>query len=245
MKNQDDINVVRRRAGLRRLMQAKSINPTTLAHMIRAPTANALFNFLNGATKSLSLDAIERIMLAFPDVSFRDLVGIDTETSAADAGAASISTAFVSVEARSAVWQPRFELQTDQWTTLVPPTLIGRHASELFGVRVKSPGAELLYPDGTLLVCQRLNAGDAKPQDGARYVVQERRGKRFRVTIQEARLFGGQMWLWPHSAHPRHQTPTLLGSDLAASSSANSDPMISLKGLVIASWRPEVTPTAR
>jgi hypothetical protein len=240
MKNLDDINVARRRAGLRRLMQAKSINPTTLAHMIRAPTANALFNFLNGATKSLSLDTIERIMLAFPDVSFRDLVGIDTEKSTDDAAAASISTVFVSIEARSAVWQPQFELPVDKWTPLIPPDLIGRDAAELFGVRVKWPGAELLYPDGSVLVCQRLIAGNSEPQHGHRYVVQERRGKRSRVTIQEARVFEGRMWLWPRSSHPRHQTPTLLGSDLATTSSVNNEPMVSLKGLVVGSWQPDV-----
>ena len=251
MQNQDDIDVSRRRAGLRHLMRAKSITPTTLAHAIRLPSANALYNFLNGSTKSLSLDTIERIMLAFPDVSFRDLVGFDQGALAAagdltcDAGGgAPAAPVFVSVEASSALWQPEFELPARQWTLLIPPPPIGLDASALFGVRVKTPGADLLYHDGAVLVCQRLSAGNPAPQAGHRYVVQEKRRKRFRVTIQEARLFDGQIWLWPRSSHPAHQMPTLLVSDLAASA-VHSAQRISLKGLVLGSWQPERTPTAQ
>jgi hypothetical protein len=241
MKKQSDINADRRRAGLRALMQAKSINPTTLAQMSGLTSPNALFNFLHGRTQSLSLDLIEPILRAFPDVSFRELTGLKPGSSGNrhDAGGAPTPPVFVSVETSGGVWQPKFELPADQWTALAVPDHVAANTAGLFGVRVRTPGADMLYPDGTVLICRRLGRGHPAPQAGCRYVVQERRAQRFRVTVQEARIFEGQMWLWPRSSHPKLQTPTLFAEEQVASAAEDKRPAISLKGLVVGSWQPD------
>ena len=241
MKKQSVIDADRRRAGLRALMHAKSINPTTLAKMSGLTSANALFNFLHGRTQSLSLDLIEPIMLTFPDVSFRNLTGLKhgspRSSDRPDTGGAPTAPVFVSAETSGGAWQMQFELPADRWTALSVPDHVAVDTGRLFGIRVRTPGADLLYPDGTVLICWRLGKGHPEPQAGCRYVVQERRGKCFRVTVQEARMFEGQIWLWPRSSHPKHQTPTLFAEELVATAAEDKRPAISLKGLVVGSWQ--------
>ena len=246
MKNQNDLNADRRRAGLRALMRSKGINPTSLANRAGLTGPNALFNFLNGRTQSLSLELIERILQAFPEASFRELVGLKSRSPTGvrhDPGGALALRVFVSVKTSGDAWLPQFELPPDLWATFLVPDHVAADTGELFGVRVREPGAELLSPDGTVLICRRLRGESFEPVAGCRYVVQERRAKSCRVTVQEARIFEGQVWLWPCSSHPRHQTPTLLARNCVETTPSSRHPMISLEGLVIGSWQPDTLPS--
>jgi hypothetical protein len=150
----------------------------------------------------------------------------------------------VTVELCCGVWRPQIELPAEAWC---PAPLMSNGASDdgaLFAARVRSPGAELLYPDGSVLLCRRLSTENSVPPDGARVVVLRRRRSKVEVTVRQLRCAGGEAWLWPCSTHPQHQMPVLLGeAQCSASASATDDvaPTVILLGAVIASWQPEPT----
>jgi hypothetical protein len=74
-------NAERRREALRRFLRRFQVTPTELARRVGAPTGNSYYNFLNGRTRELSLDMIERILLAFPSATFEELVGLPNRSS--------------------------------------------------------------------------------------------------------------------------------------------------------------------
>lgn len=71
----------RRRFALAVLLRELRLTPADLARMVGCQP-NAFYNFLNGRSAALSLDTIERILMAFPNVTFEDLVGWSPRTSA-------------------------------------------------------------------------------------------------------------------------------------------------------------------
>ena len=236
----EDDGSERRRAGLRRLLERKNITATDLARTIGLPTPNALYNFLNGRTASLSLETVERILSAHPDVSFHDLVGL--KAPAPGRRHRPSPGLLVTVELCSGVWRPQIELPAEAWC---PAPLMSHGLSDdtpLFAARVRSPGAELLYPDGSVLLCRLLAVNSPLPPDGARVVVLRRRRSKVELTVRELRSAGGEVWLWPCSTDPQHQTPLQLG-EASSDTSATDDvgPAVTLLGAVIASWQPEPT----
>jgi len=234
----------RRRAGLRVLLDVKQINPTDLSKELGLISPNALFNFLNGFSNSLSLETVERILTQYPDFHFLDLVGIPRKRSGAHSigggEEAAANRLTVSIEAVCGVWRPQLQLPVGEWRSLSLPLRKVNADHPYFGVRVRTPGAELLYPDSTILVCRRLLADELAGVSGARYIVQHRRRSKIEITVRELRLWDGQAWLWPCSTDPNHQQPFRLGapSDTEAPATVDTD-TIALAGIVTASWQPE------
>lgn len=238
-KNEGD----RRRAGLRALLARKGISPTTLAKQIRLPTANALFNFLNCYTNSLSLDLVERILTVHPDASFHALVGLevdlDCSINVGTLDPRTLESVAVSVEADPSRWRKQFQLPSKEWSSFVPPGHVHDRAVDLFGVRVRSHGVNAFYPDGSLLLCRRLAEGDTNLEVERHYVVQYRNSRTLCVTVQKLSIWNDEPWLWPCSSNPRHWAPTIIAASVATMSSGHDKDVVSVKGLVIASWQSE------
>jgi len=233
-------DATRRRAGLRQLLTTKRTTCSELAREIGLPTPNALFNFLNGHSASLSLETIERILTAHPDMSFHDLVGLKPLAPAGrNCGPNSL---IVTIELCAAVRRSQVELPAEEWT---PAPLLAPQRSDsadLFAARVRYPGAEQLYPNGSVLLCRRLGNDSPTPPDGTHVIVVHRRRANVKVTLRNLHRANGEVWLWPCSTHPHHQKPLQLckaspGPDDAAQSSSE----VILLGEVIASWQPAPT----
>ena len=108
--------------------------------------------------------------------------------------------------------------------------------ADRFGVRVRSPGAELIYSDGTLLICRPLDAPiDALP-DGSQLIVRRQRRGKTEITVRELRRHEGQEWLWWRSTDPRHQEPIPALPADQVNATAKLSASMSILGAVIASW---------
>ena len=233
----DPTNADRRRAGLRQLLAAKTITCSELAREIGLPNGNILFNFLNGRSASLSLETIERILTAHPDVSFHDLVGLRPPGQSRHRPAP--ADLMVTIELRAGLWRTQIHLPAVEWRTapFLPPR--GTTSDELFAARVSYPGAERLYPEGSVLLCRHLATGSPMQPEGAHVVTVKRWRAKMELTVRELRHADGEAWLWPCSTNPRLQQPSrpsAAWSDLSQSS-ANASAVV-LLGVVIASWQP-------
>lgn len=81
-----------------------------------------------------------------------------------------------------------------------------------FALRVVGPSMNLVYPEGTLLICCHLEDLHEQPTPGKRYIIQDRDpDDSVETTVKELVLDdAGRPWAWPRSSHPAHQTPVPL-----------------------------------
>ena len=85
-----------------------------------------------------------------------------------------------------------------------PRNLPTAHA---FGLEVRGPSMNLLYPEGTVLVCVKLPDMSRDLRDGDHVIVYRRDGDMVEATCKELRMVNGGPWLWPRSSDPNHQAP--------------------------------------
>lgn len=95
----------------------------------------------------------------------------------------------------------------DQYSVPIPddPRFPG---IQRFGLLVRGPSMNRVYPEGTILVCVHRNEWKKVPTPGQRVIVQRRkRDGLVEATVKELREDTGKLWLWPNSTHPEHQAP--------------------------------------
>lgn len=103
---------------------------------------------------------------------------------------------------------------------------------ERFGLEVRGPSMNRVYPEGTILVCVHRNDWASPPKVGQRVIVERRKPDGLvEATVKELREDGGKLWLWPNSTHPEHQAPILLDDGQADS--------IEIMAVVTGSYTPE------
>jgi transcriptional regulator with XRE-family HTH domain len=106
-----------------------------------------------------------------------------------------------------------------------------------FGLRVLGPSMDQVFPDGTIVVCAKIqDLGPLFELQSGRYVVVIRRAatEEVEATVKQfIRDENGVAWLWPRSNHPEFQAPTKV-EDLATSD--DNDEVI-VWALVVAQYR--------
>lgn len=149
---------------------------------------------------------------------------------------APIDLVFVKGEVRASYWAEAEELeQVDQEHLDIPRDPRYPKANR-FALKVKGRSMDLLYPDGTHLICVNVVDADEAPTPGKKVIC--RRTRRDGLIEQTVKELGqddnGKSWLIPRSTDPRHQAPIPLDG--------NGDPMIEsveIVALVIGSYRQE------
>jgi hypothetical protein len=233
----------RRRQALRGFLDRHRVTPAELARISGMPSGNLIYNFLRGRTDSLAQPTLEKIMRAFPGTTITELTGWNA---AGDAGPdTGRRTVIIVCEAQAGLWRSGWRLAQERWTSLSLPEGFQVHDGPLFGVRVCRPGAEQLYPDGALLVCQSLDGPAADLPDGCRLVVRHERNGRTEVTVRELRRHEGLAFLWPHSDRPDYQQPLRLQETAASPSERRRDGVVLVAGLVRAAWCPQAGPSGK
>jgi transcriptional regulator with XRE-family HTH domain len=84
------------------------------------------------------------------------------------------------------------------------------HGLNLKGLRVQGDSMNLVYPEGTVLICSSLyDLHEDEPIAGKRYIVRRTRADgAVEMTVKEAMADAtGKWWLWPRSSNPYHQEP--------------------------------------
>jgi transcriptional regulator with XRE-family HTH domain len=231
-------DAARRRLALRRLMNRHQIRPAELARRLGMPSPNALYNFLNGHSDSLSQRYLERILAAFPDATEDGLVQNKPEPTRNPANQAATLVyrqVPVAMLAQAGLLQDTtMRPEAERFNLAVPDTLVGK-GRKLIAVLVRLPGAELAFPDGSLLVCEEVPNHRRHFEPAEHVVVQEDYDEGVEITIRRIHRHGGDTWLWPCSSHPSHQYPLRAPWDLSVQ--AESGPKVHILARVIASWQ--------
>lgn len=81
-----------------------------------------------------------------------------------------------------------------------------------FALRVIGPSMNLVYPEGSILICCDLNDLDELPMHGKRYIIEDiEAGDGIETTVKELVIDeNGRPWAWPRSNSPDHQQPIAL-----------------------------------
>lgn len=226
----------RRRRALRDLMARHALTPTELAKAAGMPSPNAIYNFLQGRTDSLSQTTIERIVAAIPGAVVAELSGLIQSNPDSTTSGCLIAITMV---AKAGSWRSSPRLPAEEWSAMTFPTGHGIPSPDLFAVRVRAPGADHIYPDGSTLVCRPITGGYDRLPDGTRIVTRRDRPGRCETTVRELRRHDGVSWLWLRTDHPEHQEPLPLAAAGSSADRRSRTGIVTPLGVVIASWQPE------
>ena len=236
-------NAERRRSGLLGFLQRHAISPTELSRMIGQPSPNSLYNHLGGRSASLGVETVERILALFPGETFERLVNWPVPSAQhTEPGENQVP---ITLTACAGEWCKRPELTGLRRSTVTIPEGLPLPGPDGFAVQVRSPGAEGLYPVGTLLICGPLPVGREPLPSGTRVIVrrENNRDHTVEISVREVVVDGEHAWLWPRSSHPEHQAPFRTRLPLFGTFPADRRSLASVLGRVIASVQPELRAT--
>lgn len=141
-------------------------------------------------------------------------------------------------EVQAGVWREALEWPTeDHFVAPVGANPAFAHVRQ-FGLLVRGPSMNEIYPDGSIIVCANFMDLGFDPKPGNRVVVLRRspHDHECEATVKELRRdAAGDYWLWPRSTDPNFQTPWKLRHELAVDD--NED--VRIVALVTGSFRPE------
>jgi transcriptional regulator with XRE-family HTH domain len=141
----------------------------------------------------------------------------DSETALNGKGERKLGGVFVRGVVQAGQWSEQPEWDPSDWYLMTVPVDGKSRADRRFGVEVKGPSMNLLYPEGSILICEQIVSADTYPEPGQRYIVQRRdAGGKYETTVKEMRMDrAGRAWLWPRSDDPEFQEPIeVIGDEL-------------------------------
>ena len=193
----------RRRRAVREALEAAQMTPTEAARAAGMTNANAIFNFLNGRSQSLSHNTLEKLAEVIPGASLASLTGLEPT----DAISPPVRPIQVRAAAAASLMQASFDLPVRAQTQAYMPIGDELHSAGAFGVVVREPGAEKMFPAGSILVCVPMTVFEGHLRNGERVILQRINGGKAEVTVRELALEANEAWLWLRSTHPEHQMP--------------------------------------
>ena len=97
-------------------------------------------------------------------------------------------------------------LEDDLYAVDVPVLPEFAHMTR-FGLEVRGPSMNRIYPEGTVLICVPLAELERWPESEEMVIVQRRGASGLETTVKEFVHDDSGAWLWPRSNHPEHQQP--------------------------------------
>lgn len=179
------------------------MTPTEAARLAGLPSPNALYNFMKKRTKSLSQSTLEALVRVIPGATMAALTGMEPSDTI---GPVTRPIQIRSV-ATAGLMQASFDLPAAKQSQIVATVSDEMFAQGVFGVEVRPPGAELMFPAFTVLLCVPINAWEGVIGTGKRLILQRIRGNKVEVTVREIVIEADEAWLWLRSSHPEHQAP--------------------------------------
>ena len=147
-----------------------------------------------------------------------------------------LSVDYIVGEVRAGAWLEAAEWRESDRMPISVPIDPAYERLPRFGVIVRGPSMNELYPEGTVLICVRLMDLGREPEDGERVVVfRTRPDGLVEATAKEYRLINGRAELHPRSTDPRYQAPTPLLDGTRDQEGIE----ITIHAVVIGSYRPE------
>lgn len=182
-------------------------------------------NFLKGRHRSLNSSTYQQLADA-RGTTVSELMG---ETVALD-------SVDVVGAVQAGVWSEALEWPEVDWYR-APVARDRRYAAyRQYGLEVRGPSMNELYPHGSIVVCVKLLDIGRDPKPSERVIVQRHSHEGFEATIKELRIDDEKrFWLWPRSNDPNFQQPWRL----PLNDEDRDSEEISVVALVIGSYRPE------
>jgi len=233
-QSQEDREADRRRAALRRALQAADMRPADAARAADLGNPNSIYNFFGKRTTSLSAETYRKLAKVIPGATVASLQGLE------HAQPAMGRTVQVKTEARAGVMRASFDLPLpDQVETPVPIDAEMR-ASGAYGVLVRRPGAELLYPEGTILVVMPAAAYAGTLSNGRKVILQRINAGTVEVTVRELQVLEAKAWLRLRSTDPRYDNAVEMPWPCdGARMWRRGEDRFSLAGIVVGSYTPD------
>jgi hypothetical protein len=168
----------RRRTALEAFMLRHDLKPAEWARSAGLSTANSLYNFINGHSRTLSQETLERLASAVPGATVTEIIG---ETPATGVKAATVA---VRVGAGAGMWRASYEadIAPPQFVAL-PPGVAADEAAIILDGHVDE-----VYPAGSYVGVQAFASLGRALRDGDRVLVHRIRGGRHEVTVRELRV---------------------------------------------------------
>lgn len=191
---------------IRELRRQRGLTQAALAEA--CGTTHGTINKLETGKMRLTAAWIEAVAAALGVTPSEILADGETEI----AGDRRLANVFVRGTVQAGAWTdaPEWDPALHYMVT-VPVT--GRCPPEhRFAVEVRGPSMNVVYPEGSILVCERIDPyGEADFVEGRRYIVQRiDPAGNYETTVKELRFRDGRVYLWPRSEHPDHQAPIAL-----------------------------------
>jgi repressor LexA len=120
-----------------------------------------------------------------------------------------LETIFVKGFVQAGSWREAIEWGPQDWYAYSVPSDPRFPGVERFGLEVRGPSMDMVYPDGSIIIVARYADMATAPQPGDRVVSLRRSATGdYEATVKElVRDERGRWWLWPRSNDPEHQQP--------------------------------------
>jgi transcriptional regulator with XRE-family HTH domain len=220
---------------IRELRKIRGLSLESLAE--RMETSNQQVSRLETGRRRLTIEWMRKAAKAL-EVEMAELLvppnGTSIKSDFSTVAPAELAPYYVVGEVQAGSWRETLELPPEEWE----PVLFGERPEyrglPRFGLRVRGPSMNALYPQGTVLDCIKFIDLHRLPRSGDRVIVQRHRPEGLiEATAKELR-FNGQRWeLWPRSHHPAHQSPVVVEGDIG------EDSTVEIYALIIGSYQPE------
>lgn len=164
---------------------------------------------------------------------------IDSEEYLLPLSQTTILSAPVIGRVEAGLYQESVEWPKEEWYSIQAPVPRRYARKPVVALVVQGHSMDLVYPEGTVVVCVPFYALDRSPYPGERVVVSRRdRHGGVESTVKEYQVDAkGNSWLVPLSSHAEHQNAIPLGQTVHDDPARDDDLFIPL--LVVGSFRPE------
>lgn len=236
-----------RESAKRRLLKGLEItgwNSTTLAKEagVAPSTINRFVNQDVGYTISFKTmtkvdEAVKRYIHSLPDASETIRLTIEYEGSGhLKPSATDIITFDVRGIVQAGYWSEAVEWDQEDWQKI---TLSRPDAHKnYFGLRVQGTSMNQEYSEGTILVCVPIHDYGHSLQERDHVIVQRWERGQVESTVKElGKSPSGEMWLWPRSNDPAHQTPIALPKNTRENYESAGDNQVKIVAVVVADYR--------
>lgn len=236
----DEPQAERRRRALIKFMEDRELEAASWARDAGLPNPNSIYNFLKGRSAALSQTTYQALAKAVgPGVTASHLTGELLTSVDITLPRIKVIGAVEAGAWREAVAWPISE----QLEVAVP--VAPSYTKKAFALRVNGPSMNLVYPDGTIIICVKFYDYNGALQNGDRVVVYRTSADGLiEATVKELVADdAGHKWLWPRSSDPLHQQPVELIE--SAGKKRGAPPSVEIHAVVIGSYRPERTSPAK
>jgi SOS-response transcriptional repressor LexA len=166
---------------------------------------------------SQKVDRLKKLARAIrvPEEYLTEVIEAETDDKLRDI---QIEHVFVRGDVQAGAWREAIEWDGENWYALTVPTDERYPGIERFGLEVRGPSMNLLYPEGTVVICVRYGDIARLPKHGERVICLRRdRHGSFEATVKEYQVdTQGRHVLWPRSTEPEFQQPFVLPDNTVA-----------------------------